>query len=324
MGLRATVLLLLAAAPVAAQELPLIRASGTSLETFEVELRLEGVDHATAEGLAKSFARFEEEHHGVSRRFGELVRDAHLDLLRRTCTRDIVDRQAKAYEAAEQKGYRSEVTGVTPAGDKALARLRRTYLAGGKEREEATEIDLVRDGTRWRIAAIRNRGRDGQWKERGLGTPPTMMRAEVPAPGTPDLSSPRSTVSSLRGDVLRFGALRFNAQLAVPDRFFDIAAAFYGEEVARKARESRPRLETARPLSVEFGEPAPRLSDLVRIEVTVNDEVGGKRKAVAQRAFDLRPEEGTWRIVGEYMRPEPEGPYQSVPGSFGLFFLPWK
>ncbi|MFI5403140.1 MAG: hypothetical protein ACHQ1G_09400, partial [Planctomycetota bacterium] len=164
--------LLLGAATAVAEDLPLIRAAGTSLATFEIELRLEAVDRGSAEGLAKSFARLEEEQHGVRRRFAELVRDAHLDILRAFYTKEIVDKQAETYKAVEQRGYRCEVLEVTQEGGKATARLRRTYVEAGKEREEASEIDLVQGGGRWLIATIRDRGRDGRFVERGLGTPP--------------------------------------------------------------------------------------------------------------------------------------------------------
>jgi len=318
---RKTIILLLAAASAIAQDLPLIRGSGTSLETFEVDLRLDAVDHATAEGLARSFARFEEEQHDVRRSFADLVREAHLDILRRFYTKDLVDRQAKDYESVVQKGYRSEVKGVTVEGDKATAQLQRTYIVGGKQREEATEIDLVRDGARWRIAAIRDRGRDGQFKERPLGTPPEMKRAPVPSPAAPDLSSPKAAVTSLRDEVLRFGGLRDNAALSLTDRFFDICAAFYGDEVAKKAREERPRPKESPPVSFDVGEPAPRLSDLMRVDITVNEDVRGKRTAIGQAAFDLRSEDGKWRVVGEYLRPDPDTPPSPVPRNFGLFFL---
>ena len=38
-------------------------------------------------------------------------------------------------------------------------------------------------------------------------------------------------------------------------------------------------------------------------------------------AFDLRAEDGKWKVAGEYVRPDPEAPLQAVPGNFGLFFL---
>ncbi len=323
-SLRLPIGLLLAAAPSAAQDLPLIRAAGTSLETFEVELRLEAVEHATAEGLAKSFARFQAAQHGVRRRFAELVRDAHLDLLRGCYAKDLVDRQAKAYGAVEQKGYHCEVTGVTPEGDKATAQIRRTYVEGGKQREETSEVSLVHNGRRWEIAAIRDRVPDGRLVERGLGAPPALKRVPLPAPATPDLSSAKAAVTSLRGEILRFGALRDNASLALTDRFFDILAAFYGEDTARKARAGRPQTEPPSPVFVEVGDGAPRLADLVRVEVTVSEEVPGRkdlRSAIANAAFDLRPEGGKWKIVSEHLRPDPEMAFAPVTRNFGLFFL---
>jgi len=321
MGFRTTALLLLVATSAVAQDLPLIRGSGTSLETFEVQLRLEAVDHTTAEGLAKSFARFEEEQHDVRRSFADLVREAHLDVLRRFYTKDLVDRQAKDYEAVAQKGYRSEVKGITGEGDRATAQLQRTYIVAGKQRDEATEIDLVREGARWRISAIRDRGRDGQFRERPLGAPPELKRAPVPAPGAPDLSTPKAAISSLRDEILRFGGLRDNAALSLNDRFFDITAAFFGDEVARKAREDRPRAKESQPVSVDVGDGVPRLADLMRVDVTVYEEAGGKRSPIGQAAFDLRPEDGKWKVVGEFLRPDPDAPPNPVPRNFGLFFL---
>jgi hypothetical protein len=317
-------ILLLVAAPLAAQEMPLIRAAGTSLETFEVELRLDALDHGSAEGLAKSFARFEEEQHGVRRRFAELVRDAHLGVLRSFYGKELVDRQTQAYDTMEQKGYRVEITGVTAEGDKATAQMRRTYVERGKEREAASEISLVRNGDRWDIAAIRDRRRDGQFVERGLGTPPVLKRAPLPDPAPPDLSSPKAAVTSLRGEIVRFGALRDNASLALTDRFFDILAAFYGEETAQKARADRPATKTPLPSFVVVGDGVPKLADLVRVEVTLSEEEPGRpdrRVTLANAAFDLRHEGGTWKVVGEFIRADPDKPFSPVTNNFGLFFF---
>lgn len=316
--------LLLAAAPARAQELPLIRAAGTSLETFEIELRLEAIDHATAEGLAKSFARFEQEQHGVRRRFAEMVAEAHLDLMRGSYARDLVDRQAQAYDALVQKGYHCDVASVTPSGDKAKAVLQRTYVETGKQRGEAFEVDLHRDAKGWWIDAIRNRAPDGKLVLRGLGTPPELKNVPVPSPVTPDLSSAKTAVATLRDQILRFGALRDNASKKLNDRFFDITAAFYGDEVARKALADRPVVKPPLPSFVELGDPTPRLADLLRVEVTVLEEVpGGKdlRSAIGQLAFDLRPEEKKWKVVGEYVRPQPDKALAPITSNFGLFFL---
>jgi len=323
-GFARKVLLLLAAGPAVAQDLPLIRAAGTSLDTFDVELRLDAVDHASPEGLARSFARFEEQQHGVRRRFAELVRDAHLDLLRGYYAKEMVDRQAKAYDEVEQKGYRCEVTGVEPKGDKATARIRRTYVEAGKQREETSELSFVNAGRRWELVTIRDRAPDGRLAERGIGAPPVLKRVPVPTPEPPDLSSAKAAVMSLQHEVLHFGALRDNASLLLTDRFFDIAAAFYGEETARKARASRPKTDAPAPVFVEVGDGAPRLADLVRVEVTVFEEVPGRpdlRSAIGNAAFDLRPESGKWKVVSEHLRPDPEMALSPVTGNFGLFFL---
>jgi hypothetical protein len=321
MRILTTCVLLLAAASAGAQDLPLIRAAGTSLETFEVDLRLDGIDHSSAEGLAKSFARFEEEQHGVRRRFAELVAEAHLGVLRRFYTKDLVDRQAKAYDAVQQKGFRSDVVDVRADGDKATAHVKRTFIVGGREREEATEIELVREGGAWRISVIRDRGRDGKFADRPLGTPPALKAAPVPAPGAPDLSNAKSAAESLRDAMLRFGAQRDNAALSLTDRFFDITAAFFGEAAARKALEDRPTVKSAAPVVLDFSDAMPRLSDLFRVEVTVNEESNGRKNAIGQGAFDYRSEDGEFRVVGEYLRPDPEEPFQAIPANFGLFFL---
>ena len=45
------------------------------------------------------------------------------------------------------------------------------------------------------------------------------------------------------------------------------------------------------------------------------------RSAIANAAFDLRPEAGTWRIVSEHVRPDPEMAFSPVTSKFGFFFL---
>jgi hypothetical protein len=219
----------------------------------------------------------------------------------------------------EQKGYRAEVKGVRALGDKATADMRRTYIIAGREREELSEIDLVRDDGGWRIHTIRDRGRDGQFAERPLGVPPALKPAAVPAPEAPDLSSAKAALASLRAAALRFGALRHNAALSLTDRFFDITAAFHGEDAARKAREGRPSVTEAQPRDLEFTEPLPRLADILRIEVTVNEEKSGKRRTIGQWAFDLRSEGGQWKVAGEFRRAEPKAPFEAVQ-DLALFF----
>lgn len=314
-------LLLALPALAAAEDLPLIRANGTSLETFEVELRLDAIDHATPEGLAKSFARFEEEQHDVRRRFAELVRDAHMDILRTFYARDLVEKQAKAYDAMEQKGNRSEVKEVLADGDTATVEFRRTFIAAGREREGLTKVVMARDATGWWIRAIRDRGPKGEFVERPLAPPPPLKRPPVAAPGAPDLSSAKATMLSLRDHFLRFGALRDHASLSLTERYFDITAAFYGPEAAKRARDTRPTVADAAPVALDFGAAAPRLADLMRVEVTVVEEARGKRTPIGQAAFDLKDEAGSWKVAGEYLRPDPEAPPQAVQMNFGLFFL---
>lgn len=319
MKLAATLLLL--APALVAEDLPLIGAAGTSLETFEVELRLDAVDHKTPEGLAKSFARFEEQEHGVRRKFAELVRDEHLALLRVFYTKDLVDRQAQAYDQVEQRGFRSEVKDVRVEGDKATAELKRTYIIGGREREDATELDLVHAADGWWIRTMRVRGRDGKLADRPLSPPPVLKRPPVPAPGAPDLSDAQTAMLSLRDHALRFGALRDNASLSLTEKYFDITGAFYGPEVGKKLRESRPTLPDAAPVTLDFGAAAPRLSDLMRVEVLVIEESKGKRNPIGGATFDLRAEDGEWKVVGEYQRPDPDAPPVGVSKNFALFFL---
>jgi hypothetical protein len=324
MRLRLPLVLAFLALGAPAQDLPLIGASGTSLETFDVDLRLDAVDHASAEGLARSFARFVEEQHGVNRRFGELVAEAHIDLMRAYYARDLVDRQARAYAAPVQKGYACEVKSVGPGGDTTTAMLESRYVEGGKQRTESSELVLRRDAKGWWIEAIRDKGPDGTFSPRALGVPPAMKSIPVPPAAAPDPSSAKALLSSLREAVLRFAALRDNASMKLNGRFFDITAAFYGEDVARKAREERPRPEPLTPAFVEFGAPTPRLADLVRIEVTVREQVPGRedlRSAIGQAAFDLRPEEGGWRVVGEFYRRKPDQALTPVTSGFGSFFF---
>jgi len=317
---------LLLAAPLAlAQEPPLMRAEGLGLETFGVELRLDRVDHATAAGLAASFARFQEDEHGVRRRFGELVRDAHLEIMRRYYAPELIGQQEREYEAQFQKGYRCEVTLLTPEGDaKAKAALKRTFLASGKQREETSEIDLVRNEKGWWIATIRDRTPDGTWRERGLGTPPALSRMRAPDAVTVDASSPKAAVASLRADAQRLGALRLNAQLALNERFFDIAAAFFGEDVAAKARAEQKRPGALPETVSDIGDPKPRVADLVRVEVAVKElraDKPAESSVVGELAFDLRPAgDGRWRIVAEHMRPRPDAPYTAVTVNYGLLF----
>jgi hypothetical protein len=311
------VLLALAAAPAGAQEMPLIRADGTSLETFGVELRLDGVDHKTPEGLARSFARFQEDQHGVRRRFAELFRDAHLDVLRRYYLPDVVARQAEDYDAQTQKGYRCEVRRVGATADTATALLVYTYIEGGRQREENSEIELKREGESWWIRAIRDRRRDGSLETRDLGVPPAFPRADVGPPRPPDLTSARATVASLRADIVRLGAVRDNASLALLERFFDITAAFYGAKVAEEARAGQERPPAGERSTVEIGDAKARLADLVRVGVAVKEKGG----SVGEAAFDLRAEGGSWRIVGEFARPDPDGPFVPNTRNLGLFFL---
>jgi hypothetical protein len=311
----------------AAQEAPLIVAHGRDLASFEIVVRLEGVARSSPRDLAQSFARLQREQHLVRRRFLQRFRVAHLGILRRYYAHGLVAAQEARYRqtAGSDDDARSTVSEVKADGDRATAQLEWAARDARTRKwaKRAVRLTLARRQGSWWILAIHDQVPGRGWVERKLGVPPDVAPAAVPTAIRPDRSAPRATVDSLQQEVRRLKALGDTGRRAMARKYFAILAAFYGEEVARRARAERPRPAAASTVAFQVRDPKAGEGDATRIDVLATEEIPGaegKRSAVGQAAFDLREGAGGWRIVGEFWRPQPNRPLVPTTDNFGLFF----
>ncbi len=321
----AGVVLLVAAGTARGEDL--LRAKGETLAAFDVEAQLSAVDHATALGLAESFARVQRDEQAVSRQFARRFREAHLELLRDFYEPGLVEKQRTAYDAARDPvhDYASEVVAVEE-DPLPHALIRRTWRnAEGLFVERKLRLLLEKRGEFWWVKGVEHEEEGKGWVPAGLGTPPAAPPISIPAAARADRSSPEAALRSLDLAARRLGAQRERAHRALYRHFDKIVGAFYGPEAEAKAAKLRPKAEAVAERTLEVGAAEKRLAGLVRIEVTAYEAVPdepGARSAVGQTALDFRRgENGEWQVVGELVRWKPESPLEPRSEGLALFLL---
>jgi len=323
----AALVLALLAVPLAAQEArrPLLASEGASLYDFDVRLDLSPVARGTPEALATSFAHLLEDQDTVRRHFARLFREEHLDILRRYYALEMVRKQAEWYDGLDLRDYHVEVDAPDTKGDAATVRLKSRWLdARGRPGGSDLVLHLARKDGGWWIVKVQDDVPGKGLQDRGLGVPPEPPAITVPLATEPNLGTPEATVRSLHADIRRLGTIRNRASVALQRHFFSIAAAFYGADVAEHARANRPKPEPQPEIFLQTLDTKPRMGDMVRVKVLVNERVPGSEdlvSAVGEAAFDLRPISGKWRVVNEFRRPKPESSFVPLAQSLGLLFL---
>jgi hypothetical protein len=306
----------------AADEAPL-GVRGQTLGEFEVLLRAARIDSSSPEALARSYcALVAAAGNECAGHFTRLSAAAHLEILERYYSPELVRKQEEAYDAVLRASERVEcvVLGCEGDGSRALATV---------ERRGASKVKLVlsleRSESAWRIAKIEQEAEGGVRIPRDLGVPPLLIVRPVGPPAPPDFTSPETALASLRHDMERLWALRARGQNELNRHYFQIVRAFYGDDVATKARDARKAPEPALPVEYETTKAMPLEATTLRIEAIAWEKVPGAtdlRSAVGEASFDFRRDaEGRWRIEKERNRPKPGGQMELLPSGFGLFFL---
>jgi len=316
---RLATLLLLASLAVA-EDGRLLRATGADLESFDVAVRLDEVDRSSPKALAAAFAQLQKDQFELNRAFVERFRAHHLEILARYYVPGMVAKQKAVYGPARRGDVTCEVGDVEIVGTGATAILEWAH----GERSRRIMLRMERRGDAWWIRSVHDRSPDGIWsKPRPLGAPPLRTPRSLPEAAEPDRTGPDETVKSLRADVLRLAVLGNRGRRALAAHFFDIAAAFYGQEAAARARDERAGVRDRPPVKSEILGPAPFVGG-VRVGVSVTERVPGvtaRRSAIAEAAFDLKETADGWRIVNEHTRPKPDVPLEPASSNFGLIFL---
>lgn len=305
----------------------LLRARGETLAGFDVEADFGAVEHATARGLAESFARFQRDEQAVARQFARRFREAHLELLRAFYEPGLVEKQRTAYDAARDpvNDYASEVVGVEE-DPLPHAIIRRTWRnAEGVAVERRLRLLMEKRGEFWWVKGVEHEDEGRGWVAAGLGLPPAAPPISIPAAAPEDRTTPEATLRSLDLAARRLGAQRERAHRALYRHFDRIVGAFYGPEAEAKAAKERPKAEAVPARTMEIGASEKRLAGLVRIEVTAYEAVPdtpGAKSAVGQTALDFRRgENGEWHVVGELVRWKPDRPLEPRSEGLALFLL---
>lgn len=316
---------LLLAGQVRAQEpSSLLRAEGTTLESFSVRYDSGSLKRSTPAELADSYARYVTQQQAASRMFGTLFRNAHVDLLKRYLAPPLVQRQEAAYATGPQApAMKCSVAKAEDAG--ALLRRSWTDPRTGKAASRMVRLDMEKRQGVWWVKTILVEVETGKFVDRGLGIPPPEPPADVPAKVRPNLVTAHGLVSTLRDDMLRLRALGVRGRNAVYRSSFLILGDFFGRDRVEAVRRRQPKPPAAGPAH-RFDVVPPRDPDagLVRIEVVVKEEIPGaegKWSAIGQSVFDVRRIEGRWRVTGEWNRPDPKQPLVALNRGFALFFL---
>jgi hypothetical protein len=318
---------ILLAAVVAAEEKPLLRATGDSLANFKIVTRLDGVDRSSPEALAKSFVRLQLDQRLVQRRFRERFRAAHVTILRRYYSDTLVAAQKQRYE----KTTGNDADASCRIGDIKGDFNRVTALLEWDFRDDVTgrrvskkiRLTLVRRVETWWILVIHDSDPDRGWVPRKLGVPADVPPAKAAQVTKSDRSAPKKAIRALEREVRRLKAVGDQGRHAMAKKFFDILAAFYGEEAAERARQDRPKPASYSGTTFNIQEPEPAKEGQARIDVMIMEPVPGMkdtRSAIGNAAFELLKGEDGWRVVREFIRPQPDQEFVPVTENFALFF----
>jgi hypothetical protein len=325
--LRIPACFILLTAVVAAEEKPLLHATGDSLASFKIEMRLDGVDRSSPEALAQSFVRLQLDQRLVQRRFRERFRDAHLEILRRYYSDSLVAAQVERYG----KTAGSDADASCKFGESKGDFNRMTTILEWNSRDDATgrwvarkiRLTLVRRVETWWILVIHDSDPDRGWVPRKLGVPADVAPAQAAPLLKSDRSAPKMAIRSLERDVRNLKAVGDQGRYAMARRFFDILAAFYGEEAAERARKERPEAAPRAGISFDVLEPEAPKEGQARIDVRVMEAVPGMKNtksAIGNAAFELTRGTDGWRVVREFIRPKPDMDFVPVTENFALFF----
>lgn len=318
---------LLLAAVVAAEDKPLLRATGDSLADFQIVTRLEGVDRSSPEALAKSFVRLQLDQRLVRRRFRERFRAAHLAILHRYYSDTLVAAQEERY--AKTAG--SDADALCKIGDikgnfnRVTALLEWNYRDDntGRRVSKKIRLTLVRRIETWWILVIHDSDPDRGWVPRKLGVPADVPPAQGAQVTKSDRSAPKKAIRALEHEVRRLKAVGDQGRHAMAQKFFDILAAFYGEEAAERARQERPKPASSSGTTFNIQEPEPAKEGQARVDVMIMEPVPGMKdtkSAIGNAAFELTLGEDGWRVVREFIRPQPDQEFVPVTENFALFF----
>ena len=301
---------------VAYAEEPCLTTVGTSLEAVSVRADPDSLRTDSARAVAESYARYIAEQRAAHVRFAGLFRKAHVGILRRYYVAVLVQKQADAYAKSKAPAMQCRVVSVT--GNEAV--LLRAW-SGGKRR---MRLVLAEQDGKWRVATVLHE-QDGAFVEAGLGVPPRPRKIGVPRPPRMRRNSPKTTIQSLRGDMLRLRFLQQRGEQRLQQAVASVLTRLLGAGVVAREQE-RSAKQTARlPRTFHVSDPSPAVDGVVRMGVVATEPVPGVKAqttAVGHAGFDLvKTREGPWRITAELTRAQPDEPLQKLDGFFGLFFL---
>ena len=318
---------ILLTAVVAAEGKPLLRATGDRLANFKIEMRLDSVGRSSPEALAQSFVRLQLDQRLVQRRFRERFREAHLVILRRYYSDTLIAAQVQPYTktAGSDADASCEIGQIKGDFNRVTVDLEWNSRSDvtGRWVTNKIRLTLVRRIETWWILVIHDSDPDRGWVPRKLGVPADVPPATAPQVTRSDRSAPKKAIRALEREVRRLKAVGDRGRHAMARKFFDILAAFYGEEAAERARKERPEAALRTGTTFDVREPEAPKEGQARIDVLVMELVPGMKNtksAIGNAAFELTHGEDGWRVAREFIRPKPDMDFVPVTENFALFF----
>ena len=306
---------------------------GATLGKFEVFLNVAQVDRTSAEGIARSWADLQVEEHQVARRFTELFKKAHMDILGRTYTPELVKKQSRVYaadiEAVNDLRCQFVKVDVDDQGE-TRAVVRRSWSDTlGRPKSDRAILTLRKDkgstGSTWRISRIAFQEPSGALRENPRQVPPPTFTFKVPVDMGKFDNTPTGAFKRLRMEFRKLRFERTNAQHELNKHVFPIIEAFYGAEIVAEEKKNQPAARPRQEFFFRDKEEQKLESGRVRVGIMALEKAPDKPNAaisVGEAAFDMeKGKDGKWRVAAELLSAEHEGEMKPVEKKLGLFLM---
>lgn len=321
--------LLLLATLAPAQEAPILVAHGKTLGEFRVEAHLGRIDRSSPLAFAKAWAELHAQEQAVARRFHDLFEQAHLAILDRFYSPELVARQRKLYrdEVRDVNDLRCRVLEEKdgPHGRQLVYVRRRWIDAIDRPVEDRAQLMFrkEKDGL-WRLVEVRYEVRPGVFERRDRTIPPPTTRTRVPGEFPKMEETPAGTFGRLRLEFRKLRWERANAQHELFRHFFPIMREVLGPDVEKEARANQPAAKPRKEFWFREKDPEFAEDGTARLTIMALEKAPGQEAALVagEAIFTMRKDaDGRWRVTAESLKTDPDKPAEPVEKKIGLFLM---
>ena len=325
--MRILVLLVLLAPAALAQDI--LAAHGQKLADFRVVVRTELIDRSSPMALATAWAALHVQEQKVAARFRKLFEEAHVAILERFYSKELVALQRKLYreKVRDVNDLRCMVLNEKdgPNG-RQLVYVRRSWIdAIDRPTEDRAQLMFrkEKDG-QWTMVEVRYEVRPGSFERRDRTIPPVTARVQVPERFEKMKPTPEGTFLLLKLEIRKLGFERTNAQHELFRHFFTLTGIVFGPDVAAEARASQPAAKPRNRFWFTEKKPAPNEDGSVLLTVEALEKAPDQEAAMVagEAEFHMtKDKKGMWRVTREALRTEPGKPAVPVKKKIGLFLM---